>query len=287
VPKFYLRGFCVPGSEHIWVGDLKTRKSYAANIADVGVENDFYSDAGGVHEDDLEVRLSKIESAAAPKLRGFLRGETGIDPDLGRFIAWLAARTTWLRRVVQETFPDFLRANTELLRQESGAENEVFDFEHISTGHRELLPLSNALVRLQDSTWRMHVPQDYHLHAIRMQAWLLREKHFPKLEWTKLTAPADCYFITSDRPVSWDIAGDSVADHPAAFGHQSVELTVPLCSGHALVAVHDRSTLAKKQLITVSAINERTRTNAERFIYGAREEDVEVYLEQLRVQQIN
>src|SRR3954454_9457210 len=91
VPKFYLRGFCVPGTERLWVGDIRTQKTYLAHISDVGVVKDFYLGDHRTHEDDLEERLAKIEGNAAPDLRRFLTGPSEVPENLTRFISWLAA----------------------------------------------------------------------------------------------------------------------------------------------------------------------------------------------------
>lgn len=74
VPKFYLRGFCEPGTERVWVGDIRTLRTYQAHIAKIGVVKDFYAAKSGDHEDDLELRLSGIESDAAPELRKLVSG---------------------------------------------------------------------------------------------------------------------------------------------------------------------------------------------------------------------
>jgi len=281
VPKFYLKHFCVPGSERIWVGDLKTHQLYLAGISNVAVEKDFYAARGGEHEDELEERLSKIESNAAPLLQGFLSGEAEIPPDLGRFIAWLAARTMWLRRVTQETLPQYLRTKPELFREYIGSEKHGFEFEQISSGRRERLALKDALERVHDPSWRMHVHQDQHLDVIRWQAYLLQTVHFPTLSWVKVTAPVGHYLVTSDRPVSWDIFDIGLGDSPAALRHPLVELTVALDPSHALIAVHDSSALLARSL-SATEINERTCNHAERYVYGCRKVDVEAQLHALR-----
>jgi Protein of unknown function (DUF4238) len=273
VPKFYLRGFCEADTERVWVGDIRTQKIYHAHIAKIAVVKDFYVAENGENEDDLEERLSRIESNAAPELRGFLAGKSEISPDLGRLIAWLAARTVWLRRVTQETFPAYLQANREALRKFAGSEKRPFEFERLSFGDREQITLIEALERINDPAWRICVTQDQHLDVIRLQAHLFRAERFPNMKWVRATAPSGYHFVTSDRPVCWDVLGAGVSDSPAALRHPLAELTVALDAGHALVANHD-STGVLTRSWNVAEINERICAGTERFIYGPRREDV-------------
>ena len=203
----------MPGTKGLWVGDIHTQKTYLANISDVGVVKDFYAGEGGRHKDDLD---------AAPDLRRFLAGHSDVSPNLTTFIAWLAARTLWLRRWVQEGFP------------------------------------------------AQRVTQDQHPDALWLQARLFETEHFPKMNWIRARAPIGHYFITSDRPVCWDILGVGAKNSPAALRHHWVELTLPLGVSCALVAGHGH----ESRSWNVDEINERTCAGAERFIYGHSKEDV-------------
>lgn len=190
IPRFYLKNFCAPGSERIWVDDLHTKQTYLADIGNVGVVKDFYAGAGGHHEDELEERLSKIEGDAAPHLHHFIGGNGVISEDLSRFLAWLAARTTWLRRAAQKSLPDFMRNKPELFYEHIGAEKDqkdLFDFQHELTGRLERVSLREALERVHDSAWRMRLHQDQYLDLIRIQAYHFRADHFPALKWVKLS----------------------------------------------------------------------------------------------------
>jgi hypothetical protein len=273
VPRFYLAGFSEPGTERVWVGDIKTQKCYPAHIAKIGVAKDFYAAQDGGHEDDLETHLSKIESNAAPDLKWFVGGGVEISPDLGRFIAWLAARTTWLRRITEATLPDFIRANERSLRDVVGSEKRLFEFEEISSGKRERISLQDTLERINNRNWRLRVSQDQHLDVIRLQAYLFQTQHFSNINWVKATAPSGYSFATSDKPVCWDVLGSGVGDWPAALRHPAAELTVPLDAGHALIANHDPSYILAHPL-SVAEINERTAIGAERFLYGASEKGI-------------
>jgi hypothetical protein len=273
VPRFYLRGFCEPLTDRLWVGDIRLQKCYCANITNVAVEKDFYASEAGAHEDDLEHRLSKIESEAAPKLKEFTLNVADVSPELGRFIAWLAARVTWLRRVTEEQFPAFVSANQQSLQKLAVSETRPFEFEHEMSGKRERLSLADALARINDKSWRLRVTQDQHLDAIRLQAHLFLSEHFPRMKWVRASAPYGYRFVTSDRPVSWDIMGAGVGDYAAALRHPLAELTLPMTAAFALVAGHDHSAILARPW-QVDEINQRTAAAAERFIYGPTEEDV-------------
>ena len=278
VPKFYLRGFCAPGSERLWVGDIRTQKVYPAHVSDVGVVKDIYAGDSGPHEDELEERLAEIEGNAAPELRDFLAGDSDVEENLTRFIGWLAARTMWLRRMTQENLPTFIRTNKEVFREIVGQEIRPFDFEHLSSGRRERLPLGEALSRIDDPSWQLRVTQDQHLDAIRMQAHLFQTQHFPTLKWLRARAPSGYSFITSDRPVCWNILDAGVGDSPAALRHPFAELTVPLGKHCALVAGHG----THNRGWNVNEINERTCDGAERFIYGHSEGAVSLLMQRRR-----
>ena len=278
VPRFYLRGFCESLTDRLWVGDIRLQKCFCANITNVAVEKDFYASEAGIHEDDLEHRLSKIESEAAPKLKEFTLSVADISPELGRFIAWLAARVTWLRRATDEQFPAFVLANQQSLQKLVGvSETCPFEFEHAISGKRERISLAAALERINDKGWRLRVTQDQHLDVIRLQAHLFRSEHFPRMRWVRASAPYGHRFVTSDRPVSWDIMGAGVGDYPAALRDPLAELIVPITADFALVAGHDRSAILARTW-QVDEINQRTAAAAERFIYGSTEQDVSALL---------
>jgi hypothetical protein len=144
------------------VGDIKLQKCYRANITNVAVEKDFYASEAGAHEDDLEHRLSKIESDAAPKLKEFTLNVADISPEPGRFIAWLAARVTWLRRATEDQLPAFVMANQQSLQTLVGSETRPFEFEHMASRKRARTSLADALKRINDKEWQLRVTIDQH-----------------------------------------------------------------------------------------------------------------------------
>lgn len=276
VPKFYLRGFCRNQDERVWVGDLRIQRAFLGNVRDVGVHGSFYDAAAGQHEDDLEKRLANIESDAAPHLRAVLRGSYQISPELSRFVAWLAARTYWLRRKVDEDFPAYLASNREELAEHIGSELRPFQFKSIKTGAIVRVPLRTAIDQIVDADWKMQITQDQHLDAIRIQAHLFQSTHFPKLNWMRARAPNGFAFITSDRPVCWNVVNADVGELPSALKNSDVELTLPLNISVALVAGHGQ----EMRVWTVDEINYQTCVGADRFIYGHSKELVERWMRQ-------
>ena len=256
-------------------GAIRTPKAYHAHVSDLGVVKDIYSANSDPHEDELEERLAEIEGNAAPKLRGFLAGDSEVEENLTRFISWLAARTMWLRRATQENLPTFIRTNKEVFREIVGQEIRLFEFEHLRSGRRERLSLGEALSRIDDPSWQLQVTQDQHLDAIRMQAHLFQTQYFPTMNWLRARAPSGYSFITSDRPVCWDILDAGVGDSPAALRHPFAELTVPLDKHCALVAGHGMHNRGWN----TNEINERTCDGAERFIYGRSKDAVSMLIE--------
>ena len=290
VPKFYLRGFCDNPDDRLWVGDFKTQKVYAANLRKIGVVNDAYVAECGIHEDDLEGRLSQIESDAAPRIREFGLAGSDVTPELGRFVAWLAARTGWLRLWAEDGLAGFLRTNgaslLNLMDAKSAPFERPFEFVHVETGRLERLALRLAVERVRDTQWKLIVTQDQHLDMIRVQAYLFGSDHFPKMKWTRARAPAGYRFVTSDRPVSWDVLGAGLGNTPAALRHPLAELTFPLRADCALVAGHDHGAILS-QIWKVDEINRRTTAGADRFIYGSTEEDVQKLLPLRRRERLN
>ena len=58
----------------------------------------------------------------------------------------------------------------------------------------------------------MVLRRDDHLEMLHLQAWYFQVRHFPRLSWVRLDAPAGEWFITSDRGVAWLQAANIISD---------------------------------------------------------------------------
>jgi hypothetical protein len=250
VPKFLLRGFAAPASAtrepFVWVASLKTGQVSQRSPKNVSIARGFYDGQGGLTDPNasIEAHLAKIESAAAAAVRRMAaKGNqlASVPPEVWRFIAWQAVRTPGWIDIVQQ------------------AANEAWDstvveppprgFDKIADRMRPLLleaPAGSELRevaseeefnRLRGLGWKWILRRDDLLEAMHMQAWYLQVRHFPRLEWLKLTPPAGEYFVIGDRGVSWLV--DGYADTPpAALRDPTAQVVAPLTANLALVGRH-------------------------------------------------
>jgi hypothetical protein len=277
VPQFYLRGFTDPATPagqtpYLWVLDKATGAIGRRAPQNLAHEIGFYAitTSEGVDFETLENELSHIESRAAFELRRYLSaapGERGaIQPDLAIFISWLAARVPAFRRAAAEQWSDFLSAAAH-------GETDIPDDPDFRCVLREragtsvrALPLTEALGAIRTGAWLPILSSSQYAEVLRVQVWYFRFKHFPALAWTFLTAPDGFAFVTSDRPVVWQVPGAEPSDDPGALQHPEVQLTVPLNPRHALLGTPKPPSPSFG--ISVPEVNRRTIDSAEKFVAG-------------------
>jgi hypothetical protein len=108
---------------------------------------------------------------------------------------------------------------------------------------------------------------------VRMQARLFQTKHFVNLHWVRLKPPSGRRFITSDRPVNWDIKDFGMHNVPYTLTLPEVDLLFPVGPQLALKAGHNQKEMLAST-ITPTTFNRRMRQRADRFIYAQHEEDL-------------
>jgi len=275
VPRFYLENFA-DHKQQLWTCDLKDRRIFKSNPRDAATYRDFYRGDQARHEDDLERKLSTIESDAAPHLKRFLHGSLEIGDELLRFIAWMAARTMWLKRLfAQFDFKEYLKENfEELCNVECDPKGRALPFDFCSKGQIRQLQISQSKPYLEDPNWTIEMSQDQFLDMVRLQAYCFRTMHFPLLKWFSVQAPPGRRFITSDRPVSWDVLSNGWTDLPSVLKHPLVDLILPLSPEVLMMAGHDQASMNALQ-VTPDELNSRIAQRAERFLFARSEEDFE------------
>ena len=274
IPQFYLRGFADPttvgGKALLWVRDVRTGMTDRRTPKNLAVEVGYYAietDQGSDYK-TLEDELARMEDRAAHALHKMLDrpvGEQGpMLPELSSFIAWLACRTPWFKRIAMEGWPKHL----EDMAFGRAVVEEVPEFSvlmvNTMTGEKRKFLIPEALGAIRTGRWIAQMDQNQVMDMMRLQRWYFQHQHFPKLFWTILTAPAGDFFVVSDRPVVWYVPDRGFADSPAALKYPEVELTVPLNARTALLGTGSLPSAGTQ--IRAADVNYRTRCFAERFV---------------------
>lgn len=278
VPQFYLRGFAaletpLERNPSLWVRDIPTELIVQRTLRNLAVEIGYYAietDHGRDYE-TLENELARIEDQAAFALRQMLSRPVGsraaMVPEIGTFVAWLACRVPWFKRIAMEGWSkhvdDMAWGRAEV---EDDSDFSVLIVNQ-TTGERRRLLLGATLAAIRSGEWTAKLDQNQVVDVMRLQRWYFQHQHFPRLFWTVLTAPSGQFFITSDRPVVWYVPEKGFADSPAGLKEPNVELTVPLNRDNALLATPSPPPVGTQ--IRVGDINYRTRCFAERFVASA------------------
>jgi hypothetical protein len=286
VAQFHLRGFidrAADGSADpwLWVADCKTGTVRRRSPKNFGWSLGLFEGPGGLanREATLESFLAKeVEGPAAVALRTLTGKEArrfaGIPPELGRYLAWAAARNLPLR-ALYEAWIDALLPTSEVIYVEPppsgfGEWTEIsrtYRMEHTAHGIREEV-LLDQVEPLRHQGWRLCLGNDDFLGFAHLQAWYFQVRFFPRLKWLSLRAPQGYHFIIGDRPVVWGFS-NLVDAAPHWLRHPDVQLVAPLSRSLALFAYHASND--HPEIIKTSDINRIIASAAYDWIAGPTE----------------
>jgi hypothetical protein len=208
---------------------------------------------------------------------GERRGTSGVPPELGRYLAWAAARSLPMRALYQ-SWLDALPPTGEVRFAEppppgfgewinTGCTHRM---EHPALGVREDVPCEETEL-LRGQGWHLSLANDDFLALVHLQAWYFQVRFFPRLKWLRLRVPEDRYFVIGDRPVVWGFA-DSTDAAPYALRNPLVQLVAPLSSTLALFAHNPAS--GHPEVIMPGDINRILASAAHEWIAGPTEKIV-------------
>jgi hypothetical protein len=262
VPRFYLRGFVDPVSESkpnldpfLWVGSLASGEIKRKAPRNISIVPSLYDGPEGFSDSaiSLEAHLGNIESAAAFAIRKLAASYSGdsttVPAEVWRFLAWQAARTPGWMGLEEGWANEWLPGSAEdVLEPPPEGFHEISDrarplcVEDPETGLRREVVNAGEFEAYRKRGWKWVLRRDDHLEMLHLQAWYFQVRHFPRLSWTRLDAPTDEWFITSDRGVAW--LADGYADTPpSALRHPTVQVVAPLTRRLALVGRNETSKL--------------------------------------------
>lgn len=202
IPKFYLRGFTIPGTEKLWVYDKNKPIPRKQSPGKVAKENHFYSILGnGGIDNVIEDSLAKIESATAPVFKSLEHHDNQFYTPLeryvfGRFICFLAVRTPQFNRHFHILAQNAAKTRLiEHFEKKGGLEVVVEEFNRRAkskTTPGKFLESFNGLkIRPPKGSFQVLMGEA----AIRIIPY------FCTMKWLFLRSERGVSFITSDAPV--------------------------------------------------------------------------------------
>jgi hypothetical protein len=244
VPRFYLDFFADPETAPsqraaLWVCDLASGKIKRRAAKNLSIHRGVYDGPGGLTpgRGTIEQHLSRIESDAANAIRDWVALPQGSrsDPpvEITRFVAWLAARTLPMREMYERWFGAVLPSVVSELTALPEARDTRFTMED-SSGNSVEATLAQV-VALRSGGWRIRLSDDQFQQILHLQAWAFQTKHFAKMSWGLMDAPAGHSFITSARPVVWTTDALGGLAPPGDLGEESAVVVAPLTRTVALV----------------------------------------------------
>ena len=288
VSRFYLSGFIAPESDvspdpYVWLGSLTTGEVKRRSPKNISIVRGLYDGAGGFDDPtkSIEAHLSQIESAASSAIRRFVSTEPNIGPnpppEIWRFLAWQAARTPGLIELEKEWVNDWdPDVTTEVVESPpegiNGIRDQIRSYlleDPLSGELREVVDFNEfKTYRKRGRKWILR--SEDQLELMHMQAWYFQVRHFPRLNWVRLDAPVDDFFITSDRAVTW--LADGFADTPPmALRHPTVQVFAPLTRKTTLIGRRE----TKRLQVTPREVNRFIAFTASSWVAGPTKNIVE------------
>ncbi len=283
VSQFHLRGFIEPGARAsqdpwLWVGSCRDGTIVRRSPKNFAWSRDSFDGPGGLANRDSTVERflsTEVEGPAAFALRNFASRLSGarspIPAEVIRYLAWAAARSLPMRRLYQDWINSML-AEDEIAYAEPpppGFEqmqpvSRSYRMEHPIAGVREDIP-PEEVEALRSQGWRLRLGKDDFLELVHLQAWYFQVRFFPRMRWIILDAPAERFFVISDRPVVWGFSGFSDAQ-PRFLRHPDAQLFAPLTRSIALFALHPSA--RPPEAITPADVNRVMASAAHEWIAG-------------------
>lgn len=263
VPRFYLKGFTIPGSpEEIYVF-RPGQKPFCTGVAGIAFENHFYSfeDDQGVRDSStVEISLAKNIENPGNEVLVKIRNKQTITPKekltLSQYISVMLTRVPKHRK---RSRPLILKAIEELRIK---LETEIKPATTNSVGSIE--PITDPMQQVHQilDAYKVKIPSRYNIVIISSKYGSVLNS----MTWVLFIARTRQGFLTSDNPVVFDegiglVGKDGLSD--------LVEVTFPISKQVALWATWrkgtDRYLEANEQI--VQEINRRTVGAALREVY--------------------
>jgi hypothetical protein len=294
ISQFHLRQFLDPDSASgrdpwLWVGDLATRTVKRRAPKNLAWTRGMFDGPGGFEEAEKTIErflATEVEAPAAGALISFCNAGAGhrseLPPQILRYVAWAAVRSLTMAELAQRWAHEWNPKNKQVVEPPPAGVEKIrarprqLAFEHPSLGTRDDVS-SDEVEGLLEAGWKWKLSRDDLLEMMHMQAWYFQVRHFPRMKWIVLDAPAGKSFVLGDRPVVWGFR-DYLTAPPSMLRHPAVRLFAPLSRTVALLA-HNTGLappigVALPSTITPDLVNTVTAAAASKWVAGSDEATV-------------
>src|SRR5262249_43317715 len=145
---------------YLWVRDIKSGLVAKRTPNNLAVEIGYYAmeTENGKDFETLENELARMEDQAVFALRQFLNRPVGsrgaIQPEISTFVAWLACRIPWFRRIAMDGWPKHLEDMAWGRVEVEDDPDSSFLLVNVGTDEQRRLPLGDALAAIRSGNWK-------------------------------------------------------------------------------------------------------------------------------------
>jgi hypothetical protein len=267
----------------LWYADLATRAVDRRTTKGIGWARKVYSGQTAMGGPGIDSLLaSEVENDAAPLLQAFGTVDpvpSSLPAQLGRYLAWAAARTISMRDLMVEWIGDTDSGEVAEPPPEGFDQIPLVARQHelIGPDGERATPADPAEVdALLQRGWSPNLSATDFSELVHLNAWYFQVRHFPRLSWVVATAPASSSgFVIGDRPVFWRV-GARYDLPPSVLRHPEAMVYAPLTKWRALLGHHLLS--PAPATITPAEVNRATAAAAHRWIAGPHRPTLEALL---------
>jgi hypothetical protein len=265
------------------IGDGQIKRRAPKNMGTVSL---MFDGPGGLADQDSTTEshlANEVEGPAASGLREFLNNGGQMPPALGRYLAWAAARSVPMQRLLSNWAEKGFAKRAPLVEEppkwltEAKEIQRVVAMTHPIHGSRTF-PADTNWEELESAGWYPDMSdRDNFREAVHVQAAYFQERFFPRLNWFTLRPADGTLFVIPDRGVMWAAQG-FVDAPPSSLRCASSYVLAPISRDVVLAGKNGN----EKWDVTPGRINAILACSAHEWIAGPTESTVRTALDARR-----
>lgn len=275
IPQTYLKGFAAPDSPQLYVTDLERRITFTTAVWNIAAQRDFNKiEVKGLPEDDLEHRLSKVESAVADAIKRIVSaGNLQRTEDLHAVLNLVGLIHTRNPRW-RGKMDDFMRTLIKDVARMSVSSREVYEdiFKRRNLEPSDHVSYEEMKEFLEGDGYDVAVRREFHI-SMELSAASDVIEMLARRNWSFYRAPASSGgFVTSDNPAFlwWNKPGHEHPLYGPGLASPNTTMLFPLTRELCLSGTfEDAAVVAEAPFNAIARINASVVRFADRQVYSA------------------